>query len=64
LIWQKVYNYPYMNKTMMYLFISIGGGIGAYIPVLFGADGFSVWSVVGSTIGGLAGIWAAYKISQ
>lgn len=53
-----------MNKTMMYLFISIGGGIGAYIPVLFGADGFSVWSVVGSTIGGLAGIWAAYKISQ
>jgi len=49
---------------MMYLLISIGGGIGAYIPVLFGADGFSLWSVLGSTIGGLAGIWVAVKISQ
>jgi hypothetical protein len=53
-----------MNKAMVYLFIGIGGGIGAYIPVLFGADGFSLWSVLGSTIGGLAGIWAAVKISQ
>lgn len=53
-----------MNKTMMYLLISIGGGIGAYIPVLFGADGFSLWSVLGSAIGGLAVIWVAVKISQ
>ncbi len=53
-----------MNKTIMYLFITIGGLIGAYIPTFFGADGFSIWSVVGSTIGGLAGIWAAYKLSQ
>jgi hypothetical protein len=53
-----------MQKTVMYLFITIGGAIGAYLPVLFGANGFSVWSVIGSTIGGLAGIWAAYKISE
>jgi hypothetical protein len=52
-----------MNKTIMYLFITIGGMIGAYLPTLFGADGFSLWSVIGSTIGGLVGIWAAYKIS-
>jgi hypothetical protein len=53
-----------MNKTIMYLFITIGGGVGSYIPVLLGADGFSVWSVIGSTVGGLLGIWAAVKVSQ
>jgi hypothetical protein len=53
-----------MNKTIMYLFITIGGGIGAYLPTLFGADGLSLWSVLGSTVGGLLGIWAAVKVSQ
>jgi hypothetical protein len=53
-----------MQKTVMYLFITIGGVIGVYLPVLFGADGFSVWSVIGSTVGGLTGIWLAYKISS
>ncbi len=52
-----------MNKTVMYLFISIGGMIGGYIPVLFGASGIGAWSILGSTIGGLAGIWAAAKLS-
>ena len=52
-----------MNKMIMYIFITIVGGIGAYVPVLFGADGFSIWSVIGSTIGGLAGIWVAVKVS-
>jgi hypothetical protein len=53
-----------MNKMIMYIFITVGGLIGAYIPSLFGADGFSVWSIVGSTIGGFVGIWFAYKISK
>jgi hypothetical protein len=53
-----------MNKFVMYTFVTIGGLVGAYIPTFFGADGFSVWAIIGSTIGGLAGIWVAYKISQ
>jgi hypothetical protein len=53
-----------MNKLIMYTLITVGGIVGAYIPSLFGADGFSVWAIVGSTIGGLIGIYAAYKISQ
>lgn len=52
-----------MNKTMMYLFITIGGAIGGYLPVLFGASGIGVWSILGSTVGGLLGIWAAVKLS-
>lgn len=48
----------------MYLFITIGGAIGGYIPVLFGAGGLSAWSILGSTLGGLFGIYAAVKVSK
>lgn len=53
-----------MNKTMMYIFISIGGAIGGYVPVLLGASGISAWSILGSTIGGIVGIFAAVKLLQ
>jgi hypothetical protein len=53
-----------MKKLIMYSFITIGGLIGGYIPLLFGVDGFSVWAIIGSTIGGIVGIWVAYKISH
>lgn len=53
-----------MNRMMMYIAITIGGIVGAYVPSLFGADGLSIWAIIGSTIGGLLGIYVAYKISQ
>lgn len=51
-----------MNKGMVYLLISIGGVIGGYIPVLFGAGAFSPWSILGSTIGGILAIYISYKL--
>ena len=60
---QGDYN-EHMNKTVMYLFITIGGAAGGYLPVLLGAGGFSVWSILGSTVGGIVGIYTAVKISQ
>lgn len=54
-----------MNKTVMYIFITIGGAIGGYLPVLLGDSSmFSAWSILGSTIGGVLGIFAAKKISD
>lgn len=41
----------------------IGSSIGGYAPVLLGADMFSLWSIVGSIVGGLLGIYLAYRIS-
>jgi hypothetical protein len=52
-----------MNKTVMYIFVTIGGMVGAYFPSLFGADGFSAWAILGSTIGGLVGIYLAVKLA-
>ncbi len=53
-----------MNKTVLYLFISIGGAVGGYVPVLLGADAFSPWAILGSTIGGIVGIFAAKRVSE
>lgn len=54
-----------MNKTLMYLSISIFGAIGGYVPSLLGdASLLSGWAILGSTIGGLLGIYIGYKLSS
>jgi hypothetical protein len=37
--------------------------IGGYIPVLFGASAFGLWSLLGSTLGGVVAIYFIYKQS-
>ncbi|MCA9332576.1 hypothetical protein KDA00_01750 [Candidatus Saccharibacteria bacterium] len=52
-------------KSLMYIGAIIGGTAGAYLPALFGDSNiFSFWSIVGSLVGGLFGIWAGYKIQD
>jgi hypothetical protein len=54
-----------MNKGMLYLWITIGGIVGSYLPViLFHVSGLSAISIVGGVIGGLAGIWVAIKLDD
>jgi hypothetical protein len=53
-----------MNKGIIGLGATIGGLIGSYMPVvLFHVDGFSAISILTGVLGGIAGIWAAYKYS-
>lgn len=42
---------------MLWLLVGIGGIVGGLIPVLFGASYSSLWGILGSTIGGIAGIY-------
>lgn len=56
--------YAYSMKSIIMLTAGLGGTIGGYLPVLFGASGFSGWSILGALIGGIAGIYIGYKISQ
>lgn len=55
----------YMNKRLILLMATIGGGIGSYVPVLFGdnelLDG---WSIFGGMIGGFIGIWLGVWLSK
>lgn len=54
-----------MSKGMIYLAITVGGFIGSYVPILlFHAGGLSLWSIIGGTVGSLAGIYIAYKVSN
>ena len=52
------------RKTIIIIGMIIGSTIGGYLPTLFGAHGISYWSLLGSTIGGIIGIYVAFKYSS
>ena len=54
-----------MNKVLIFAGATIVGVAGAYVPQLFGdTQLLSGWSILGSTIGGLVGIWLGYKLAK
>ncbi len=38
-----------------------GSLAGSYVPMIFGVSAFSYTSLLGGFIGGIGGIWLAYK---
>lgn len=55
----------YMSKTIILFFATVFGLVGSFIPMLFGNnDFFSAWAILGSTIGGLFGIWVGVVVSK
>lgn len=52
------------SKTLIWIGAFVGGFVGSYIPVLFGASTLSMSSIIGSTVGGLVGIWGGFKLFQ
>lgn len=54
-----------MYKLCIGLGAAIGGIAGAYVPNLWGdTDLFSGWSILFSTIGGIAGIILGYLLAK
>jgi uncharacterized membrane protein YeaQ/YmgE (transglycosylase-associated protein family) len=51
-------------KSLVWIGVFVGSAIGGWIPSFWGVGGLSFSSIIGSTIGGLAGIWAGFKLSQ
>ncbi len=51
-------------KALIMIGLIAGSTLGGYVPALWGAGGFSMASVLLGGVGGLAGIWAGYKISR
>jgi hypothetical protein len=51
-----------MNKKLIFLGLIIGSTIGGYLPVIFGLSAFSMTSVICGAIGGILGIWLAFKL--
>jgi len=49
------------RKSFIIIGMVIGSIAGGYAPILLGADSIAA-SLIGSTIGGLLGIWGAYSV--
>ena len=53
-----------MSRKAIIIMVMIGGSFaGGYVATLFGAEAISFSSFLGSTIGGIFGIWIAFKVS-
>ena len=51
-----------MDKRVIMLGMVVGSTVGGYLPTLFGADIFSLYSILGTLIGGGLGIWLSFKL--
>lgn len=49
------------NRSLYLLGAAVGGTIGGFVPSIWGGSDFGGWSILLSTVGGLLGIWAAYR---
>ena len=52
------------SKHLIWIGMAVGSFVGGYVPALWGTGAFSVSGVIFSTIGGIAGIWGGFKLSQ
>jgi hypothetical protein len=53
-----------MANKLIWLGVIVGSSVGGYAPTLFHRDAFSLWGVLGSTLGGLVGIWAGLRLAD
>jgi hypothetical protein len=53
-----------VDKKLVYIASSIGTAIGAYIPMIFGASGLSMWSILSGGVGGILAIVLVYQLSR
>ncbi|MEK9179655.1 MAG: hypothetical protein AAB893_04280 [Patescibacteria group bacterium] len=52
------------SKTAVMIGMSIGSIAGGYAPVFFGFSAFSFVSIITSAIGGLLGIFIAFRLTE
>jgi outer membrane lipoprotein SlyB len=53
-----------MSKTLIWIGLFVGSTAGGYLPALFGGGSLSMWGVLGSVIGGVAGVLGGHKLGQ
>jgi len=51
-----------MNRKVLWMCMAVGSTVGGYLPTFFGQGSFSLASIVGSFLGGVAGVFAAARI--
>ena len=51
-----------MNKKVVAMCVMVGSTVGGYLPTYVGQGSFSATSIIGSFLGGVAGVFAARRI--
>ncbi len=52
------------DKKLIWIGAVVGSTLGGFVPGLWHASMFSMWGLLFSTIGGLVGIWAGWRIAR
>jgi hypothetical protein len=55
---------PVSKTTLIWIGLTLGSLGGGYLPALWGGDLISFTSVILSTLGGILGIWLAYRLGD
>ena len=56
--------HPMGQKSIITVGMILGSTIGGFVPALWGGDVFSFSSIFFSVIGGIAGIWLAFRLTR
>lgn len=52
------------DRKLIWIGAAVGSTLGGLLPSLWYASMFSMWGLLFSTIGGLVGIWAGWRIGR
>ncbi|MDO8603952.1 MAG: hypothetical protein Q7K40_00865 [bacterium] len=52
------------SKSLIWFLAIVGTYAGAYVPLFWGGDSFSMSSVFFSGVGGIGGIWLGYWLGR
>lgn len=52
-----------MDRRVMWIFVLVGSTIGGLAPMVWGGSALGLASLVLGSLGGLAGVWCAVKLT-
>jgi len=52
------------SNRVVWLCAGLGGFLGGYVPLLWGANYFSFASILLNAVGALVGIWVGFKLTH
>ncbi|MGH2977638.1 MAG: hypothetical protein ACRDKC_04605 [Gaiellaceae bacterium] len=52
-----------MDKRIMWIFVGVGMTVGGFVPLVWGGSALGVASLVFGSLGGVAGLWLAAKLT-
>ena len=52
------------SKSVIWIGMTVGSAVGGYLPMIWGGSLFSFTSIILTAIGGFAGIYVGFKLSN